>query len=232
MTPRELDKVLRSQDLPPLPADRLKQIENALTANLRPVQPLAPGGVYMAGFLGVFIAVCAIGGFIAGQFGWHALSELQKVAVFAPLVATIALLAFSLVGQMRPAAKHVRSSAWASAGLFVLLLLIMTVVFQSSQEPAFVRHGLACFRTGMTYATPAAFFFALLLLRGAALTPAPTGATAGGLAGLVGLAVLEIHCPNLNVYHIVAWHVSVTLVCAIAGLVLSSVTFQRWMPNK
>ena len=151
--------------------------------------------------------------------------------MFVPLAATSALLAFSLVRQMTPAAKHARSSALLSGSIFVLLLLIMTVIFQPAQESAFVRQGLACFRTGMTFAVPAAFLFALLLLRGAALSPLLTGATAGGLAGLVGLAVLEIQCPDLNVYHIVVWHVSVTLVCMVAGLVFSSVTYRRWTSN-
>jgi len=57
------------------------------------------------------------------------------------------------------------------------------------------------------------------------------GATAGGLAGLAGLAVLEIHCPDVNVYHIVGWHISVAFVCVVAGIIISSVTFRRWTSN-
>jgi hypothetical protein len=231
MTNREMDEFIDSQPLPPLPADRLKQIETAVMADLKAVRPLAPDGAYLAGFAGIFLVVCIVGCYIVGQYGWHALSELQKVAVFVPLAATTALLAFSVVRQMRPAAKHARSSALISAGLFIVLLLIMMVIFQPARESAFVRHGLACFRTGMAFAIPTSFFFALLLLRGATLSPLLTGATAGGLAGLVGLVVLEIHCPNLNVYHIVVWHVSVTFVCLAAGLILSSVTFRRWTSN-
>ena len=228
----ELDGLLNSPELAPLPADRLKQIENAVIAKLQPVRALAPDGVYLAGFLAVFIAVWVVGCYFTGQRGWHALSEVQRAAVFVPLAAIIALLAVSLVHQMRPAAKHVRSSALASASLFIFLVLLMTVIFHPAQESDFIRRGLVCFRIGVTSAIPAAFFFALLLSRGAALSPALTGATAGGLAGLVGLAVLEINCPNLNVYHIVVWHISVSLVCAIAGLVFASVTFRRWLPNK
>jgi hypothetical protein len=219
------------QPLPPVPPDRLKQIETALIADLKPVRPLASTGVYLAAFAGIMVAVCIIGCSVVGPYGWHALSQLQKFAVFVPLSATSALLGFSLVRQMRPAAMHARSGALLSAGIFVLLLLIMAIIFQPARESAFVRQGLACFRTGMTFAIPAAFLFSLLLLRGAALSPLFTGATAGGLAGLAGLAALEIHCPDLNVYHIVVWHVSVTLVCIVAGLIVSSVTFRRWTSN-
>ena len=217
--------------IPPLRPDRLKQIEAVLTADLKPVRPLASTSAYFVILTGIFVAVCLIGCVIVGQYGWRALSELQKLGVFVPLAAITALLTFSVVRQMSPTSLHARSSALISAGLFVLLVLVMAVMFQPSPESAFVRHGLVCFRTGMLFAIPAAFLFALLLRRGAALSPLLTGATAGGLAGLAGLAVLEIHCPNLNVYHIVVWHVSVTLVCVVAGLSFSSVTFRRWTPN-
>lgn len=231
MTEHELDGLLSSRELPTLPADRLKQIETAVTADLTPVKPLAPAGVYLAGFAGIFLGIWVIGCVIAGQRGWRALSELQKLGVLAPLGACVALLVFSIVRQMTPAGKQARSTAAFSVASFALLLLTMAVVFRPAYESAFVHSGLVCFRTGMAFAIPAAMLFALLLRRGAGLSPALTGATAGGLAGLVGLAVLEIHCPNLNVYHIMVWHVSVTLACMIGGLILSSVTFRRWRSN-
>ena len=221
----QMDKMLSSREFPPVPADRLKQIEAAVVADLKPVRPLASEGAYLAGLAGIFIAICIVGVYILGQQGWHALSEFQKVAVFLPLAATIAILAFSTVRQMRPAAKYARSRALVSGTLFIVLLLMMAAVFHPVPETGFIRTCLVCFRTGMTYAIPAAFLFALVLWRGAALSPALTGAVAGGLAGLVGLTVLEIQCPNLNVYHIVVGHVSVTLVCVVLGAVFSSVTF-------
>jgi len=223
----KMDKMLSSREFPPVPADRLKRIEAAVVSDLKPVQPLASDGAYLAGLAGIFVAVCVIGVYVLGQQGWRALSELQKVAVFLPLAAITAVLAFSTVRQMRPAAKYARSSALVSGTLFILLLIIMAAVFQPVQETGFIRTGLTCFRTGMTYAIPAAFFFALLLLRGAALSPALMGATAGGLAGLVGLTVLEIQCPNLNLYHIVVGHVSVTLICVLLGVVLSSAAIRN-----
>jgi hypothetical protein len=231
MTNRGIEDLLGSPQLPALSQERLKGIETTIAANLKPVRPLAPAGVYLAGFAGIFLVVCAIGCWIVGHHGWTALSMVQKLTVFVPLAASTSLAAFSLVRQMAPAAKHVGSTALISAGLFVLLLVVMTVVFHPAQESAFVRNGLVCFRTGIAFAIPAAFLFALLLLRGASLSPGLTGATAGGLAGLVGLAVLEVHCPNLDLFHILVWHVSVTLVCAIGGFAFSSVTFWRRISN-
>ncbi len=231
MTNREMDRMLSSPELPPLPTDRLKQIEAALIADLKPVRPLAPDGAYFLGVASIFLAVCIIGCYLVGRFGWAALSDLQRTAVFVPLALATALLTFSLVRQMRPAAPRVRSSAFASAVIFLLLLAIMPVIFQPIEEQSFVRHGLACFGTGMAFAVPAALLLALLLRRGAVLSPVLAGATAGGLAGLAGLTALEIHCPNLNVYHIVIWHVSVAVCCVILGVIFSSVTFRCWTSN-
>jgi hypothetical protein len=233
MTNGEMDKLLSSRPVPPLPADRLKQIEAALVADLKPVRPLAPAGVYLAAFCAVFVAGCIASWFyFTGQSGWEALSNLQKILVFVPLCSIAALLIFSVVRQMTPAAKYARTTALFAAAVFLLLLVFMTLIFRPVQESAFISTGLICLRNGMTFAIPVAFVFALLLLRGAQLSPLLTGATAGGLAGLVGMAVLEIHCPNLNIYHILVWHVSVVLVCVIGGTVLSSVTFRRRIPNR
>jgi hypothetical protein len=50
--------------------------------------------------------------------------------------------------------------------------------------------------------------------------PRVTGATAGALAGLSGLTVLEIFCPNLNAYHILVWHMGAVLASAVGGMAI------------
>jgi hypothetical protein len=34
---------------------------------------------------------------------------------------------------------------------------------------------------------------------------------------LIGLSVLEVNCPNLNVFHILVWHGGVVLIGSLAG---------------
>jgi hypothetical protein len=41
------------------------------------------------------------------------------------------------------------------------------------------------------------------------------------LAGLVSTTVLEVHCPNLNVWHILVWHVGIALSGLVAGLLIA-----------
>jgi hypothetical protein len=47
-----------------------------------------------------------------------------------------------------------------------------------------------------------------------------TATAMGLLAGLAGTTALEIHCPNLAAWHILASHLGVALIAAIVGLVV------------
>jgi len=228
---QEIDHLLDTASLSAVPEQRVKQIEGVMVANLRPVRPLASRGIYFAAFAGIFVAVCVASWLGIPARGWQALSDLQRTLVFAPMIAIAALLAFSLVRQMTPADGYSRSTAMLAASLFLWLLVFMLLVFRPLPEPAFLYDAEGCFRMGMMFAIPAAIMVAWLFSRGAPLHPGLAGATAGGLAGLTGLAVLEIHCPILNLYHILTAHVSVTLVCALLGYIFSSVTFPRWRSN-
>jgi hypothetical protein len=42
------------------------------------------------------------------------------------------------------------------------------------------------------------------------------------LAGLIGLSVLEVNCPNLNIFHILVWHWGVVLISALAGALVGA----------
>ena len=80
--------------------------------------------------------------------------------------------------------------------------------------------GLLCLEIGLACAIPAAALLWLVLRRGAILSPVLTGATAGALAGLSGLTVLEVFCPNLNKYHILVWHLGAVLASIIGCLAI------------
>jgi hypothetical protein len=198
----------------------MKRIEAAILGGLTPVQPLASQGAFVAAFALVFLAVVGVGSLLLGTDGWRALSVLQRIAVFAPAAACAGLLALSLVRLMAPGSKLVISSTRSSIGVLSLLALVIVIVSHSREESNFVSAGLTCLRSGLTCAVPGAVVFWLLLRRGAILSPGLTGTIAGGLAGLVGLMVLEVRCPNLNLYHILAWHLGVALLAMLGGLTL------------
>ena len=99
----------------------------------------------------------------------------------------------------------------------------MPVANSSSQEPLerWVRS---------RYSMPAAFLLWLILRRGAVLYPKLTAAVAGGFAGLAGLGVLELNCPNLNVFHILVWHAGVVIVGSLGGALLGAAveSIEQW----
>jgi hypothetical protein len=204
------------------PESRLRQIEAAIKEDLRPVRPLASSGVFLLAFMLISLAVVAIGSLLLGVNGWNALSTIQRMTIFAALAASVFLLAISVVRQMAPGGKPSISPRLLPIGILAGLILATAVIFQVRPETAFVPDGLACLRTGMTYSIPAALLFWVLLSRGAVLYPKLTGAAAGGFAGLIGVSVLEVGCPNLDLYHILVWHLGVILLCAIGGLSLGA----------
>jgi hypothetical protein len=104
--------------------------------------------------------------------------------------------------------------------------VLMSIVRSITRQPGIGRFtdGLVCMKNGLTYSVPAALLFWLLLRRGAILSPKLIGAVTGGLAGLIGLSVLEVNCPNLNIFHILVWHWGVVLLSSLAGALVGTAT--------
>jgi hypothetical protein len=209
------------------PADQTKRISAAMLGNLKPVRPLAPARIFVFGFALAFLAAIAVGSLLSGTSGWRVLSTFQRAAILGPLAACAGMLAWSLVRLMVPGSKHVIRPILPPIGALLLLVIVIATVFHPRPQSGFVSTGLRCLRTGSAWAVPAAALFWLLLRRGAILSPGLTGATAGGLAGLAGLMVLEVQCPNLSSYHILVWHWGVALLATLAGLALGRLLSRR-----
>jgi hypothetical protein len=154
--------------------------------------------------------------------GWHALNLWQRVAVFGTFTASAILLAISMVAQMAPGSKYPLAPRAVPVATLSALLVALGVSFHVQVEQNFVANGLMCMKSGLTYAIPAAFLFWLLVRKGAFLYPKLIGAMAGGLAGLIGLSVLEINCSNLNVFHILVWHWGVVMISSAVGTLLGA----------
>jgi hypothetical protein len=193
-----------------------------IVADLKPVRPLAPSRFFLFACAIVFLCIVAIGAAPFGMSGWGTLSLAQRIAVFGTLTASSTLLAVSMVGQMAPGSKYALAPAVLPITILSALVVIFVAVFRSHPERAFIADGLACIKGGLTYSIPAAMLFWLLVRRGANLYPKLIGAAAGGLAGLIGLSVLEINCSNLNVFHILVWHWGVVGVSSAAGALLGA----------
>lgn len=206
-----------------VPSAQLQQIKAKLRENLKPVKPLPPAGLFVAAFLLIVAVAVTIGAADLGTAGWQALSILKKIAVFAALTTACYLLAFCLTRQLTPGSAMPVGARLLLAAILVTVTAIFAILFDYHPEKTFVATGLVCFSIGLKCALPVAALSWLMLRRGMVLNPVAAGALAGTLAGLSGLTLLEIFCPNPNKYHILAWHLGAAIASAIAGSLIGVV---------
>jgi hypothetical protein len=220
---RNLTELLNEGRKPAMMLDqKMKDIQATIITNLKPVRPLAPARFFLFACAIIFLLVVAIGVRPSAMTGWDALSLWQRVALFAMLTASAILLAVSMVAQMAPGSKYPLAPRAVPIATLSALLVALAASFHARAEEDFVANGLMCMKSGLAYAIPAAFLFWLLVRKGAILYPKLIGAMAGGLAGLIGLSVLEINCSNLNVFHVLVWHWGVVLISSAAGTLLGA----------
>ena len=198
--------------------EMLQNLARKLAAGLRPVRPLAPMRYFLCAFAGIFGLIVALGVYRMGPFAISVMSPVQGVTILCALAASAGLLAYSLVHQMVPGSRQPLNPELLPAAIMIMLLLVTAVLFQFQYHANFWGNSWGCFRAGAPFALIAILPIWLLLRRGAVLTPRSTGAAAGLLAGLVGASVLEIHCPNLDVSHILIGHLGVAVAGAVVGL--------------
>jgi hypothetical protein len=111
------------------------------------------------------------------------------------------------------------------------LLAIFGALFRNYQTNRFLAAGLTCLEFGLLDAIPVALLGWLILRRGFAVNAAASGLVGGTLAGLAGVAMLELHCPNFQALHVLIWHTAVIPVSAAAGAFLAWVLARRSNSN-
>ena len=203
---------------PPSPAT-LRHIEEGMAKNLRPVRPVAPAGYFFAALAGIFVSIGALAVYRMGALAITVMTPLQTAAILSALAISTGFLASSVVNQMVPGSRVAVSPKLLTIGITISFTMATALLFHFQQQHNFWRSALVCVRAATPIGGLAAVLFWLVLRRGAVLSPSMTGAATGLLAGLVGTTVLEIHCPILNAWHILASHLGVAILCALGGFV-------------
>ena len=208
----------------------LLRIQSGILKDLKPIRPLAPPRILLCGCAIIFLSAAAVGALLLGMNGWIALSLVQRIVLLLTLTTSAVLLAISMVRQMLPGSKQAVAPAVLLVAILVVLMMVIAITFRSQRESAYIAGGLMCMKNGLAFSAPAAILLWFILRRGAILYPKLIGAIAGGLAGLAGLSVLEVNCPNLNVFHILIWHEGVVVIGSLGGALLGSTveSIQRW----
>lgn len=197
----------------------VREIGRRIAADMRPVRPVAPSHHFFAAFAAILVLMVAIGVYRIGAFALAVLSRWQAGAILGALAGCAGLLAFSLTQQMVPGSRHRIHPNRLPVFIVSSLILVMAISLQPQHENALWTRNWFCLKSGAVLALAAAVPFGLLLRRGAVLSPRSTGATTGLLAGLAGTGMLEIHCPNLDLWHILVAHLGVAVFGATAGFV-------------
>jgi hypothetical protein len=216
---QDLVRVLAAPVLSSQPSSQtLRRIEQALINDLRAVKPPVPARRVFISLVAVLVVLVFLIAYRLGAFGIGAMNTLQLARIFGAITISSGLLIYSLLRQIVPGSRHRISPRLLPMGVVISLILVTSISFQFQHEANFWGRGWVCLGLGLPIAGLAALPLWMVLRRGAILYPAMTGAATGLIAGLVGTSVLEIHCPNLNGWHTMVWHLGVAVVCSIAGL--------------
>jgi Negative regulator of sigma F len=214
---------MRPEDLPdilpeavPDPA-LVASIAASLTHDLRPVRPLPRLGRTVSTLLVIFLAISVLGAAKLGFFGVQRLSWGAIALIFPALGGLAVLAAAASASAMVPGGRRPFHPAVLTAAGCGVLVLIFVLLFHDDSLGRFVPQGVACLKAGLFWAAPQGALSWLVLRRGFAVERGAAGVAAGTFAGLAGLAMLELHCPNFRLLHVVVWHVAVVPIAALAG---------------
>ena len=198
-------------------------IEAAILPGLRPISPLPSARRVAVTLLLCSIVVIAAANWRLGIAGWHARSTLQASVDFSLLGIGVLVLSNLLAHQMTPGSRR-GAAVWLYLAIPVIAMLAAVAsLFGDRWIPDFVRISISCWKIGVTCAALSAPLFWLALRRGFSLGPVSHGATAGLLAGLVGVTVLEIYCPYLDRLHISAAHIGAAVTSTLVGAALGGI---------
>jgi hypothetical protein len=199
----------------------LQHIAESIKPSLRPVRLLPPTWVMTGGLVLACAAVSLAGAARAGFFGFAKMDLLDRWLIFSALFVLACVAGRALVAEMIPGSLR-RVSPLTLLGLGCAVLLgVFALVFRDYRIDHFFSIGIVCLVTGVVHAIPAALLAWLLLRRGFAVNPVSAGLVAGTLGGLAGVGMLELHCPNFQIAHVLVWHTAVVPLSAAAGALVA-----------
>ena len=195
----------------------LQAVADTIRSSIRPVRPLPPTWVLAGSLILVCAAVALAGAARAGFYGIEKMNLFERALIFSSLIGFACAVGIGFIHEMIPGSRRRVAPGALLAIVCGLLLGVFALLFRDYQTSDFIPAGIACLLTGLLFATPTALLAWLLLRRGFAVNPVSAGLVAGTLAGLAGLAMLELHCQNFQAAHVLVWHIAVVPLSAAAG---------------
>lgn len=221
MRDREVDTILDQAAQTPHDVDPalLERIANAVGRSFEPVRPVRPAWLLATGLILLCAAAAVAFAAHVGFYGIRKLSGWERALIFPVLAILVWLAATARVAEVTPGSRRRASPESLLAVVTLALLAVFAVLFRDYHTHHFLG-GVACLKAGLLDAIPAAIASWLLVRRGFAVNPVASGLVAGALAGLAGVVMLELHCPNFEALHVLLWHTAVVPSAAAAGALL------------
>ncbi len=234
MNDKEIDEIFERGAGQEVDAALLNRISESMGASLRPVRPLAPAVTLALWLLSIAIVCAAAYAGWIGYYGVRRLSVAAVVSIFTALGIFTWFAALASVAAMTPGGglrwknpavtePLMTNPALLLISVCVVWLGIDAALFPDYDPGRFIPQGMSCLRAGLLAAIPTGGGAWMVLRRGYAVNPGSAGLAAGTLAGLAGLTMLELHCPNFRAPHIMVWHTAVVPVSALAGALLARI---------
>jgi hypothetical protein len=201
-------------EVDPAIVERAKQ---AIVPSLQPVRP-APSPAVQTVVLVMACAVIAwLGAQLSGFEGFFALSVVERVVIFTSLALFTWMGARVFASEMIPGSGLPIRPGWLLSVVCAAIACEFLFFFHDYDMGGFVPQGIECLVNGLLHAIPVGIVAWIVLRRGFAVEPVGAGVAAGILAGLGGVGLLELHCPNLKVMHQTIWHLAVLPLSGIVG---------------
>ena len=222
MNDRELDRLLHDATPPPGPrAEVVEAIAGSIAGSMRPARPL-PAPFVLAAEL---VLICAATGFAGaaplGLFGMTKMTLPERCGVLGALAILTLLVAPELVRTMIPGSRRRMSSGMLLATVALSMEAVLFACFRDFHTSRFFHAGIVCLSLGTLTALVTGLFAWVVLRRGFAVDQNAAGLVGGTLAGIAGVTMLELHCPNFQTAHLLVWHVGVLLLSAGLGMLVS-----------
>ena len=228
MRDSEIDKILKqaAEASPQAEPELVSRISSAISSDLHPIRPMPSFRLLLAALIGLCGVVGITGASVLGPYGLHKMSAIQASIMFSVLAVLFVLVAYVCLNESIPGSRRILSPPVLVTVCCSGLAAVFILLFRDYTIQRFVSQGIPCLRAGLLHAVAAALGVWWILRRGFAVNPVASAFIRGALAGLSGVLMLEIHCPNFETLHLIVWH---TLVIPISAALACGTLF---LPSK